>query len=463
MKTLSANERNLRIFKYNNSWYLTVIFAAFIGGNDALQAGVPNSTMGPPEQAKTSMENWLLNGQSTLIFQAQPGFHSPYAGENSLPSDDHVRETFSLDIYAGVRLWEGAELYGNMEFYQGFGFHNTRGIAAFPNGEAYKAGSKYGDVIWPHIMLRQTIGFGGEQETIEGGLLQMAGKVDVNRLTVTVGRFAVFDQFDVNAYAHDSRGQFMNWALLDAGAFDYAADAFGYTQGISVEFNQKRWGFRWGAFIAPKESNGIDLDWNIFRQWQQVAEIEVRYALNEHPGKIRLLGWIERANMGSYSETLAHPELNMDVTQTRRFRLQGGAVLGLEQQLGINLAGFIRIGWRDGRSEVWQFTDIDRSLSAGLSLKGKSWGREKDTVGLAWNLEGLSSSHREYLEAGGIGPLVGDGRLNYGLESVIETTYDAELRKGVHVAMGYQLVSNPGYNKDRGPVSIFSARLHFEF
>lgn len=408
-------------------------------------------------------ENWLLHGASTFIGQAQPGFHSTYVGENSLPSGDHARETFSFDLYGGLRLWPGAEFYVQPEFYQGFGFHDTRGIAAFPNGEAYKAGSKYGGVIWPHIMLRQTFGFGGEQEAVEGDLLRMADKVDVNRLTITMGRFAVFDQFDNNAYAHDSRGQFMNWALLDAGAFDYAADAYGYTQGISVELNQKRWALRWGAFMAPKVSNGVDIDFDIFRQWQQVVELETRYTLAGNPGKVRLLGWVERANMGSYAETLASPALGMDITKTRRSRIQGGAVLNLEQEIRDDLGAFLRLGWRDGRSEVWQFTDIDRSLSFGLQLKGKLWSREKDTVGLAGIFDGLSGSHREFLAAGGLGPLVGDGRLNYGTESVLETYYDALIAKGVHVALDYQLVNNPGYNRDRGPVNVFSARIHMEF
>ena len=166
--------------------------------------------------------------------------------------------------------------------------------------------------------------------------------------------------------------------------------------------------------------------------------------------------------MGSYAETLTQLELGVDITRTRRFRMQGGAVLNFEQELRENLGAFLKLGWRDGHSEVWQFTDIDRSLSTGLSLKGKTWGREHDTVGLAWNLDGLGSSQRAYLAAGGLGTLVGDGRLNYGLESVIETYYDAELRKGVHLGVDYQLVTNPAYNKDRGPVNIFSVRLHLE-
>lgn len=435
---------------------LVFLFTALAAAQDAPDKAVVLS----PVKAQ---ENWLFHGQSTFIMQGQPGFDAKYSGENSLLPHDNLRDTFSIDLYLGVRPWQGAELYVQPEFFQGAGFADARGIAAFPNGEAYKQGSKYGLVIWPHIMLRQIFGFGGEQEAVKGELLQMTGKVDVNRLTVTVGRFAVFDQFDVNAYAHDSRGQFMNWALLDAGAFDFAADAYGFTQGLSLELNQKRWALRWGAFMAPKVSNGVDVNWNIFQQWQQVAELEVRYNLAEHPGKVRLLCWVERAHMGSYSETLAYPALNQDISRTRQFRIQQGVVLNLEQEIRKDLGVFLRAGWRDGKSEVWQFTDIDRSLSTGLSLKGTSWGRENDTFGLAYILDGLGPDSKAYFAAGGLGPLVGDGKLNYGLESIMEAYYDATLRKGVHLAFDYQLVNNPAYNRDRGPINIFSARLHLEF
>ena len=416
-----------------------------------------------PEAKPADASHWLLNFQSTFTLQGQPGLRSPYEGANSLPSGDTLRETFSFDICAGVRPWAGAELYLQPEYYQGFGFHNTRGIAAFPNGEAYKAGVHDGHVIFPHLMLRQVIGLGGEKEDIEPGLMQLGGKVDADRLTLTLGRFAVFDQFDNNAYAHDSRAQFMNWALIDAGAFDYAADSFGYTQGLSLDLNRKRWALRWGIFMVPRTSNGIALQWDISRYWQQVVELETRYKLFNHPGKLRLLGWVMNAHAGSYSETLSNPALGEDITLTRRSRVSEGFVINLEQEITPDLGAFARYSFRDGHSEIWVFTDIDRSLSLGLSLKGTAWHRPKDTAGLAWNLAGISSGHRAYLAAGGLGTLVGDGRINYGHESIIETCYDAQLTKGFHLAVDYQFVNNPAYNRDRGPAHVLSLRTHWEF
>ncbi len=426
-------------------------------------AGTPDKSPAVAEGGGAEQEGWLLRGQSTFVTQAQPGFPAKYSGPNSLLQGDNARETLTFDLCFGFRPWSGAEIYLNPEFFQGFGLSETHGIAAFPNGEAYKVGKRIGDVFLPHLFLRQTFGFGGGQDTVEGGLLQMAGKVDVNRLTVTVGRLGLTDQFDTNTYAHDGRGQFMNWALIDAGAFDYAADAMGFTQGLTVELNQKDWAVRAGSFMVPQRSNGVAFDEDIFKAWQEVLELEGRYALGEHPGKIKILGWVEQADMGSYSQALADPTLNLDITKTRRYRIQSGVVLNLEQEIHKDLGAFLRASWRDGRSEVWQFTDIDRSLSAGLSLKGTSWGREGDTLGLACILDGLGPYSKAYFEAGGLGTLVGDGRLNYGLESIMETYYDATLCKGVHLAFDFQLVTNPAYNKDRGPVPVFSGRLHFEF
>jgi len=409
-------------------------------------------------------QRWLFHFQGTEIFQGQPGFRSPYAGTNSLLSSDTFRQTSSFDLYFGARLWTGAEVYFNPEYYQGFGLSETHGIAAFPNAEAYKVGSHRGEVFVPHLFFRQVIGFGGEQEKLESDQLQLAGKVDVSRLTFTIGRLSVGDQFDANAYAHDQRTQFMNWVLVDSGAFDYAADSLGYIEGATLELNQKRWALRYGIFDVPRVSNGLAKDGHLAKAWQQVLEWEGRWSVRDHPGKVRLLGWLEHANMGSYSETLAQPADMEDITRTRRYRYQYGFGLNLEQEITPDLGAFLRASWRDGQSEVWQFTDVDRGLSFGLQLKGTRWSRANDRFGLACALDGISAEHRAFLATGGLGPLVGDGQLSrYGVERVLETYYDAELLPHIHLALDYQLVDNPGYNRDRGPVNIFASRVHFAF
>jgi high affinity Mn2+ porin len=360
-------------------------------------------------------------------------------------------------------LWPGAEAYFNPEAYQGFGLSDTHGIAAFPNSETYKVGKKIGDVFIAHLFLRQTFCFGGEQEQLAGDLLQLSERVDVSRLTITVGRLSVGDQFDNNAYAHSGRTQFLNWVLNDNGAFDYAADSVGVIEGATLELNQKQWAWRYGFFDVPRVSNGFAKDSHFLKAWQQVIEFEQRYTVFERPGKIRYLGWLERAHMGSYRETLSDPSLMEDITRTRRYRYQYGFALNVEQQISDNVGAFLRASWRDGQSEVWQYTDIDQSVSGGFQVKGDCWKRKSDTIGIAGIIDGISAAHRDFLAAGGLGPLIGDGKLpHYSLEKVIETYYDVELTRYVHFALDYQFVANPGYNSDRGPVNIFSARFHFQ-
>jgi high affinity Mn2+ porin len=321
-------------------------------------------------------QNWLLHVQGTEIIQGQPGgFNSPYRGTNSLAPGDNFRQTSSFDVYLGAHLWPGGELYFNPEYYQGFGLGLTHGIAAFTNGEAYKVGKYRGDVFIPHLFFRQTWGFGGEQEQLDADLLQLAKKVDVSRLTLTVGKMSVGDQFDNNAYAHDARTQFLNWALIDQGSFDYAADSLGYEYGITLELNQKDWAARWGIFTVPRVSNGLATDGHFSKAWQQVLELERRYVLWGHPGKIRVLGSLESAHLGSYRATVDAPALMEDITQTRRYRYTYGLGSNVEQEIAGDIGAFLRVGYRDPNYEVWQFTDIDRSLSLGIQVKGTRWHR----------------------------------------------------------------------------------------
>jgi len=408
-------------------------------------------------------QNWSFHVQATEIGLGQPGFRSPYKGTNSIPPDDDFRQTSTFNVYLGARLWPGGEAYADVGYYQGFGFANTHGIAAFPNAEGSKVGQRIGDGVLPHLFFRQTFGLGGEQEELEADELQLREKVDISRLTFTIGRLTTGDQFDVNAYAHDPARQFLNWALVNNGAYDYAGDSYGYIEGATLELNQKQWALRYGIFDVPRVSNGFAKDLHLLKAWQQVIELEERYTILESPGKIRLLGWLESAHMGSYRETLADPALMEDIAKTRRYRYQYGFALNVEQAISENIGAFMRASWRDGQSEVWQYTDIDDSVSAGLQVKGNPWNRNGDTLGIAGIIDGISPAHRAFLAAGGLGPLIGDGKLpHYSLEKVIETYYDIEITQNIHFAVDYQFVANPAYNADRGPINIFGARFHFQ-
>jgi high affinity Mn2+ porin len=329
-------------------------------------------------------QNWAIHFDAVEVFQGQPGFHSPYEGPQSLYPNDNFRQTSEADLFFAARVWPGGEIYLNPEYYQGFGFAETHGLAAFPNSMAYKAGKFRGDVNIPHIFLRQVWGFGGEQEQLDADELQLAEKVDISRLTLEVGRFAVTDVFDNNAFAHDPRGDFLNWAAVDALAFDYAADSLGYEEGLYLELNQKAWAARWGTFTIPRLPNVNATDGQYLRAWQQVAELELRYNVWGQAGRARLLGYLESAPMGSYKAAVVDFPAGMsDMAATRRYRYTYGVALNVEQEITKDLGGFLRLAMRDPNYEVYQFADVARSLAIGLSLKGNGWNRPNDTVGVA--------------------------------------------------------------------------------
>jgi len=255
----------------------------------------------------------------------------------------------------------------------------------------------------------------------------------------------------------------MDWSIWAPGAFDYAADRLGLPYGVTAELHQKQWALRGGYFLMGAVTNSNNFDMNIPRRGEYVAELELRHSLWGQPGKLRLLGFVNSVFSGSYRETLDNPALNLDISQTRRGRIKYGYALNLEQAVTDDIGLFGRWSWNNGTNEIMAFTDIDRSLSLGTSIKGTRWGRPDDVVGVAGAINGLSRDHRDFIAAGGLGPLIGDGQLNYRHERVLETYYALALNKMLTFTADYQLLVNPAYNADRGPVSIFTGRLHGEF
>ena len=408
-------------------------------------------------------DRWEIHGQSTYLAQGYPAFRALYTGPNSLTPSPQAQATWSNSLFLNVRLWQGGELYYNPELLQGFGLSDTVGAGGFPSGEAQKSNFPYPHYNTSRLFLRQTFGFGGEQEELASGPSQLPGKVDVSRLTIQLGKFAVPDIFDGNAYAKDARKDFMNWAMWAPGAFDYSADKVGLSYGATAEFNQKQWALRSGYFLIQSVANSSSFDTRVPERGTYVLELETRYSLFSQPGKIRTIGWMNSAYSGSYRETLDNPALNLDLSQTRTGRIKYGYLVNLEQALNDEIGLFGRWSWNDGKTEIMAFTDIDASLSLGASIKGTRWGRPDDVIGLGGAINSLSRDHREFIAAGGLGILIGDGQLNYRRERILETYYAYALNKQMTLTGDYQLITNPAYNADRGPVSVFSGRLHGEF
>jgi len=419
----------------------------------------------PAAEAMPEEQRWNFHAQATHITQWHNKFRAPYEGPNSLASNGESSETTDLTIFAGLRLWKGAELYANPELDQGFGLSNTLGVAGFPSGGAYKVGNNNPYYKLPRFFLRQTINLGGESQALESAPNQLAGSKSADNITLTVGKFAVVDIFDTNTYAHDPRGDFLNWSVIEAGAFDYAADAWGYTRGAAVEWTQSWWTVRGGFFAMSATPNSEALDVG-FRQHEWVGELEARHQLFGRPGKVKLLAFMNRGEMGRYDEAVSLAQQTgstPDTSLVRRMATRRGIALNLEQELAPDLGFFARASMNDGNKETFDFTDINQSASAGFSLSGDRWGRSQDKLGVAFVVNGLSGAAKQYFAAGGLGVLVGDGALNYGTERIAEIYYNCAVMPHVTAGLDYQYIVHPAYNRDRGPVSVVAARIHLDF
>jgi high affinity Mn2+ porin len=434
-----------------------------------------NSTEGEQKEEKKKEEDkkeeekqpWFsAHAQATTVTQTHDAFRSPYIGPRSLLPVERTPTSVTGTLFLDGRLWEtegwSGELVFNPEMSSGPGLSDSQGIAGFPNGEITRVGIVAPTPYFARLFLRQTFGFGGEEEKVEDEANQIAGKRDVDRMTLSVGKFSATDFADDNVYSHDPRTQFLPWSIMYNGAWDYPANVRGYTYGIALDFNQKYWALRYGIFAEPTFANGAPLDPKFIKANGLVLEWLVRYGLETRPGNLRLLAYANHAHMGDYREALDQMPVDPDVTLTRAYRWKYGFGLSWDQEITKELGIFGRLGWNDGHTESWAFTAIDRVGEIGLLLKGKRWCRPNDAIGLAFDANGIAKDHRDYLAAGGLDFIIGDGRLRYGPEEIFEFFYNYQVIKGIFVSFDFQEVNHPAYNRDRGPVSIYTLRVHLE-
>jgi high affinity Mn2+ porin len=430
-----------------------------LGGDSAKSA----DALTAPSALET--DNFAIHGQTTLLEQYALPFHTPYSGPNSLASNQ-ARETWDATAYLGWRLWSGAELWVNPEIDQGFGLSGTLGVAGFPSGEAYKVGQSDPYIRLQRAFVRQTIDLGGDTEKVESAANQFSGSQTADRLVITAGKFSAVDIFDNNKYAHDPRNDFMNWTAVDTGSYDYAADAWAYTYGAAVEWYKGQWTLRGGLFDLSIAPNTPNLDAS-FEQFQLDGEIERRYEVWGQSGKIAVTGFLTRGRMGDFQNAInlaAATGGPADITAVRQYQSRPGVSFNLEQQLTTDLGLFARAGIADGSIEPYEFTDVDQTMAGGLSLAGRQWGRPDDTVGVAGIVNSISAVHEAFLNDGGLGILVGDGQLpRPGPEQIVETYYSYALPQSWKITFDYQYIVDPGYNRDRGPVSVLGTRLHWQF
>jgi hypothetical protein len=398
--------------------------------------------------------------QATYVWQRKYPFGAPYTGTNSLSPDIEKSYSFTATAALGARTWKGGEVYVDPEVAQGVPLSRLAGLGGFSNGEIARTSGPTASFYVARAFLRQTWGLGGEREKVESDANQLAGSAERRRLVLTAGKLSVQDLFDDNAYSKDPRTQFLNWSLMTYGAWDFAADARGYSWGLAIEYFHDDWALRAGRFLMPKQSNGLALNPRIFYSFGDQIELEHAHAIAGRPGKLRLLAFRNQADMGGFRDSIADAAAagtTPDLATSRSKRVKYGFGINLEQSLSRDVGVFARASWNNGEAETFAFTEIDRSLSAGLLVKGAPWGRAADSVGVALVRNGISGPHGDYLAAGGLGFFLGDGQLRYRSEDIFEIFYSLGVVKDVWVSADFQRIFDPAYNADRGPVSI--ARL----
>ena len=409
-----------------------------------------------------------LSGQANFVFQTHPEFHAPYSGPHSLLPRYEKGTSRLLTLYTGVRLNNSTECLVDLEeaggdaLSLGFGLAGNTNLDIVRNPLLSKA---------PYLgrgMFHKVFALSDDRVENERNAFSLFEELPRRRLEFRFGKFSMPDFFDANSVGSDTHFQFLNWTTDNNGAWDYAADTRGYTAGAVLDFEDRNWGFRFAEALLPKVSNGIDLVWKPWQVHAENYEFEWRHGvIPRKSGAIRLLAFTNSANMGIYRDQVikaATEDTTPDITDhpwhiTRKY----GFGVNLEQNLSHYLTAFGRFGWNDGRTESFAYTEVDQTFAGGVGANGAWWHRRQDRAGLAFVSNAIKIDHQNYLNAGGLGFLLGDGHLNYGRENVLETYYTAHVWRGIYVAPGAQHINNPGYNRDRGPVLVPTFRLHVEF
>ncbi|HXZ80537.1 MAG TPA: carbohydrate porin [Terriglobales bacterium] len=410
-----------------------------------------------------------LSGQANFIFQTHPPFDAKYSGPNSLHNTYEKATSRVLTLYTGVRLNSSAELLFDIEESGGQGLSNALGMAGFTNLDVVR-NPTIGQA--PYIargIFHYVFALSEERVEVDRNPLSGFAELPLRRVEIRFGKFSTADFFDLNSVGTDSHFQFMNWTIDNNGAYDYAADTRGYTIGLIAEYQNPRWGFRFGELLLPKLANGIDLQWNLRKAHAENFEFELRKQFLPHlDGIIRILSYINTANMGIYRVQNQRfldgldptPDITNHPPQTTR---KYGFGFNFEQSLNSWIRGFGRFGWNNGKTESFAYTEVDQTVLFGVGFAGSRWKRRLDRAGVAFVSNGICHDHSQYLALGGLGFILGDGALTYGREKILESYYTAHVWRGIYLGPAVQYATNPGYNKDRGPVVVPGFRLHLEF
>ncbi len=454
---------------------LLVIFLVLLFSVTKLNAQGPDDEkhfMGVNSNKLDSIEKWSYHFQTTSIMQGHGKRNSQYAGVNSLQDSAETALSLTTTLFLGRKLWKGAAVFVNPEIAGGKGMSYALGLAGAANGETFRIGSPAPAFYIARAFFQQHIALNSNREYQDGDKNQLGDKIPESRITISAGKFSIADYFDDNSYSHDPRTEFMNWSLMSNGAWDYPANTRGYTWGCVVELVKPGYAIRISDVLVPQIANAPRLDDKISKTHGFTAEFEKKLKIKNHTGSIKLLVFNNQSRAPSY--TMATNNMmqgDSSLNEVIQGKKLGTRFNGLKYGFGINfcqeltndIGVFARVSWNDGHTATWAFTEIDQSASAGLSIKATKIKRADDVFGIAYVANGISKDHINYLNAGGYGFIIGDGKLpHYGYEQILETYYKIKLAKTLWITLDYQYIANPAYNKDRGAVNVFAVRGHVE-
>jgi len=455
---------------------IAILFACILcgmfGRELCAQIPPPDSPDTAADSAPDSDLTWSnrlwLSGQANFITQYHPTFSAKYSGTNSFSPAAQDASSRVLTLFTGFRLFRNTEVLFDLEESGGHGLSEALGLAGFTNLDVVRNPALGKAPYVARAMIHQTIPLSKKLIAATPGPLALAPSVPERRVELRFGKMSTADFFDVNSVGSDSHYQFMNWTADNNGAYDYAADTRGYTYGFLAEYYDRGWAFRFGEMLMPTVANGITLDWSLPRARSENYELELHPSVfRERATTLRLLSFVNHANMGSYREAIQGYLSGVDpvpdvIAYRRQGRVKYGFGVNAEQVLAAGWRAYGRFGWNEGHNESFAYTEVDQSASLGTDLRGTRWHRKDDKLGVAFLLNAISGDHREYLALGGLGFLLGDGALNYGRERIVETYYNLHTWSGLSIGADVQRIWDPGYNRDRGPVWVAGLRLHVE-
>lgn len=412
---------------------------------------------------------WWISGQVNIVFQAHPGFRALYSGPNSLDPEPEIATSSVTTLYTGFELTETTEVLFDVEAVQGGGLSDALGLAGFTNLDVVRNPTLGLTPYIARALIHKVFALSDKAEDNDRNpVTSILRRLPERRIELRAGKFSTADYFDLNSAGSDSHLQFMNWVADNNGSYDYAADTRGYTYGVMAEYQDKAWAVRFGLMLMPKVANGPDLDFNLARARSENVELELRpELLRKRQTALRFLSYVNHANMGSYREAVEaflngtdpRPDI---VAHRKQGRIKYGFGFNFEQELTGTVRVFGRIGWNEGQNESFAYTEVNQSVQFGGDWRLSRFGRNQDKFGMALMTHGISRVHQQYLALGGQGFLLGDGKLTYARENILETYYTAQIRRGVYAGPDLQWIVHPGYNQDRGPVTVLSLRLHLE-